>query len=121
MRLNASIWGVIDFSYGTDNLFHSSSWSGRANERLALAGRIVHVENQLLRYVLEIGDWTATVKDAPVGVRDVLYAVPEGRDEILMLDEHWLRMSGNTQVQLITVGPDLSEIDVGSGLTRIYK
>lgn len=86
-----------------------------------LVGRISHVEGQLLRYVPAEKDWVATVKDAPFGFDDALYADEESRAEFIMPNNTWLRIGANTQVQLIALKGDATEIDVASGIARFFN
>ncbi|MDH7500334.1 MAG: FecR domain-containing protein [candidate division NC10 bacterium] len=86
-----------------------------------LVGRISHVEGQLLRYVTEEQDWVATVEDAPFGMNDVLHSDERGKAEILMPNHTWVRTAGNTQIQLLRLEEDLTEIDVASGAARFYN
>jgi hypothetical protein len=86
-----------------------------------LVGRISHVEGEVLRYVPDQKDWAATVKDAPFGMDDALYSGKDGRAEIIMPNNTWARIDGDTQVQLIALKDDVTEIDVASGVARFYN
>ena len=86
-----------------------------------LVGRISHVDGQLLRYVPEEKDWVATVKDAPFGLDDSLYSESRGKAEFIMPNNTWIRIGGSTQIQLITLRNDVTEVDVASGMTRFYN
>ena len=86
-----------------------------------LVGRIAHLEGQLLRYVPSEQDWVATVQDAPFGLEDALYTDRAGRAELILPNNTWIRISGDTQIQLVSLKEDLTEIDVGSGLVRFYN
>jgi hypothetical protein len=86
-----------------------------------LVGRIVHIEGQLLRYVPEEQDWVATVKDAPFGLNDSLYSEAKARGEFIMPNGTWARIAGSTQIQLITLQTDVTEVDVASGAARLFN
>ena len=86
-----------------------------------LVGRIAHVEGKLLRYVEEGKDWVVTVKDAPFGLEDALYAGENTRAEFILPNQTWLRVGENTQVQLLTLNQDTTTVDVASGLARLYN
>jgi len=90
------------------------------DDEAVLVGRISHVEGQLLRYVPDEKDWVATVQDAPFGLDDALYSDQDGKAEFIMPNNSWARISGDTQIQLITLKPDATVIDVASGVTRFY-
>jgi hypothetical protein len=86
-----------------------------------LVGRIAHVEGQLLRYVPEEKDWVATVTDAPFGLDDSLYSEAKAKAELIMPNNTWVRIGGNTQIQLIALRMDVTEVDIASGMTRLYN
>ncbi|MHC1728466.1 MAG: DUF6600 domain-containing protein [Syntrophobacteraceae bacterium] len=83
-----------------------------------LVGRISFVEGELLRYVPEQKDWVVTVKDSPFGLEDALYAGENGRAEFLMPNSTWIRIGANTQIQMIALKNDATEVDVASGMAR---
>lgn len=85
-----------------------------------LVGRISHVEGQLLRYVPEEKDWVVTVKDAPFGMDDALYSGEDAKAELIQPNNTWMRAGPLTQVQLTALTPDVTEIDVASGVVRLY-
>lgn len=86
-----------------------------------LVGRIAHTEGQILRYVPDSKDWVATVKDAPFGLDDALYSDAKARAEFIMPNGLWVRIGGSTQLQLIALKPDASEMDIASGVARFYN
>ncbi len=86
-----------------------------------LVGRIAHIEGQLLRYVPEAKDWVATVKDVPFGLNDSLYSEATAKAELIMPNNTWMRIGGSTQIQLITLRMDVTEVDVASGMARLYN
>lgn len=83
-----------------------------------LVGRISHVEGELLRYVPEQKDWVVAVKDAPFGLEDALYSGNDGKAEFLMPNSTWIRIGADTQVQMIALKEDATEVDVASGMAR---
>ena len=93
----------------------------REEEKTILIGRISHVEGRLLSYVPEEKDWIATVKDAPFGINDTLYSEKDGRAEIIMPNNTWTRIDDETQIQIILLKGDLTEVDVPSGVARFYN
>jgi hypothetical protein len=86
-----------------------------------LVGRITHVEGQLLRFVPAEKDWVATVKDAPFGMDDALYSDEDGKAEFIMPNGTWVRIGSSTQLQLIALKTDVTEVDVASGVARFYN
>ncbi len=92
-----------------------------ASEEGIVVGRIAHIEGQVLRYVPDTQDWVATVKDAPFGMEDALYSDTRARAEFIMPNGLWLRIGPSTQVQLIALKHDASELDIASGVARFYN
>ncbi len=88
------------------------------NGQPVLVGRLTLTEGQVLRYVYEEKDWVATVKDTPFGAEDSLYSDQDGKAEILIPNNTWIRIGGDTQIQGIAFEEDLSEVDVASGMAR---
>ena len=85
-----------------------------------LVGHITHLEGQLLRYVPEDQDWVATVKDSPFGLDDTLYTGRNSRAEIILPNGIWIRLNGQTQIQIIALEEESTEIDLYSGTARFY-
>ncbi len=115
--LLASLLMLMTTSFGWAQTPLRSGDSGEG----VLVGRIAHIEGQLLRYVPEEKDWVATVKDAPFGLEDSLYSEAKARAELIMPNGARTRIGGNTQIQLITLRMDVTEIDVASGVARLYN
>ncbi len=102
-------------------LFTSAPADAAAYSEGILVGRIAHIEGQLLRYVEEENDWVLTVTDAPFGLEDTLYSDDRAKAEFIMPNSTWIRVGGNTQVQLLSLNPDTTTVDVASGLARFYN
>ena len=84
-------------------------------------GRIYYIEGELLRYVPDENDWVAVVRDAPFGTEDTLYSGSMGMAEMFIPNGAWIRIGNNTQIQFISLEPDLTEIDLASGVARFYN
>src|SRR3989454_4415108 len=89
-----------------------------AAQEAVVVGRITHTEGQVLRFVPETQDWVATVIDAPFGLHDTLYTAPTARAELLMPNGLWVRIGASTQIQLLALTSDASDLDLASGGTR---
>src|SRR5262245_59026460 len=94
---------------------------GAATQEGVLVGRIAYTEGQVLRFVPETQDWVATVKDAPFGLHDALYAEPHAHAELMMPNGLWVRIGASTQLQLIALTSDASETDPPWGAARFYN
>jgi hypothetical protein len=92
----------------------------RAKETV-LVGRVSVLEGEMLRYIHEQKDWVPTVKDSPFGREDALYLGENSRAEFLMPNETWIRAGANTQIQMIALKEDLTEVDVAAGIARFIN
>ncbi len=92
-----------------------------AREEPVLVGRIAYIEGQILRYVPEVKDWVIISKDAPFGLNDALYSDESAKAEFFFPNRLLVRIGANTQIQLIALNSDASEIDVASGMARFYN
>jgi len=90
-------------------------------EGTVLVGRISFMEGQVLCYVPEEEDWVAAVEDAPFGVDDLLYASSNGRAEMVMPNNTWIRIDRDTQIQLLVLQAETTKVDLGSGKARLYN
>ncbi|MGA2404008.1 MAG: DUF6600 domain-containing protein [Syntrophobacteraceae bacterium] len=86
-----------------------------------LVGRISLVEGEVLRYVHEEKDWVVTVKDSPFGREDAVYSGENGKAEFLMPNSTWIRIGADTQIQMIALKDDTTEVDVAEGVTRFIN
>lgn len=90
-------------------------------QRVALVGRISHVEGLLTRYVPENKEWVATVQDTPFALDDSLYTDAKGRAEIILPNNTWVRIGGQTQLQLLAIEDDYAELDLALGIGRFFN
>ncbi len=97
------------------------SQASAANPQVMTVGRVYSVEGDLLRYVPADKDWVAMVNDAPFGAEETFFSGNQGRAEMFVPNGTWLRVGYSTQVQFIVLAPDLSEVDVSSGVARFYN
>ena len=95
--------------------------SSAAEEPAMMVGRIFHIEGDLLRYVPAEEDWVAVVRDAPFGTEDTLFSGSRGMAELIVPNGTWIRIGNSTQIQFIALDTDLAEMDVASGMVRIYN
>jgi len=90
-------------------------------ENNSLVGRIAHIQGQLLRYVPEEDDWVIAVEDTPFGTYDVLYSSDDAKAEIILPNNTWVRIGSDTQIQLIELKSEITELEVSSGSARLYN
>ncbi len=92
-----------------------------ANAPAVTVGRVYYIEGDLLRYVPEDADWVTVVRDAPFTTGDTLYTGNKGMTELIIPNGTRIRIGDNTQIQFIALDTDLVEVDVASGVARIYN
>jgi hypothetical protein len=92
-----------------------------AQQEPILVGRLAYMEGQILRYVPESDDWVFVVKDAPFGLNDALYSDESSKAELTFPNLLVARIGASTQIQLICLGNEASEMDVASGFARFYN
>ena len=90
-------------------------------EQSPLVGHITHIEGDLLRYTPDVDEWIATVKDAPCGTNDLLYANTDSRAELIMPNSTWVRLGNETHLSITELGSDVTAIDIESGTARLYN
>ncbi|MBN2439641.1 MAG: FecR domain-containing protein [Deltaproteobacteria bacterium] len=95
--------------------------SSAADDPAMVVGRVFYIKGDLLRYVPEENDWVAVVRDAPFGTEDTLFSGSRGMAELIIPNGTWIRIGNSTQIQVIAFDPDLSEMDVASGVARFYN
>ncbi len=101
--------------------FSAAQSQPRQNNGDVLVGRISYIEGQLLRYVPEDKDWVAAVIDAPFGMEDSLYTAENSRAEFIIPNNTWIRIDDKTQIQVLALEDDATQVDVASGVARFYN
>ena len=86
-----------------------------------LVARVAYVDGELLRYVPAEEDWVATVADSPVGPKDVFYSDRAGRAEISFPNRTLGRLGPATQLEVVGLDDDLTDLYVASGQVRVYN
>jgi hypothetical protein len=86
-----------------------------------LVGRISHVEGNLSRFDPETDEWVSTTRESPFGTDDLLRTDVDARAEIILPNNTWARINGDTRIQLVTLTPQTTEVDLPSGNGRFYN
>ncbi len=118
---NREKWFCLAFILVAASLTSSFAPGAAAQQGPVLVGRIAYIEGQILRYVPESKDWVIVTKDAPFGMNDALYSDSSAKAEFIMPNGLWVRIGASTQIQLIAINQDASEMDVASGVARFYN
>ena len=114
-------WFRPAFAVFTACLALSFAPSVAAQQEPVLVGRISYIEGQILRYIPETKDWVIVRKDAPFGLDDALYSDASAKAEFIFPNRLLVRIGASTQIQLIALKSDASEMDVASGVARFYN
>jgi hypothetical protein len=103
------------------NLAHAQGMQEWEEQGTVMVGRISHVEGQLSRYDADTGDWTATSREAPIGVDDLLRTEAGSRAEFIMPNNTWARIDSLTELELVALDPGLTHADIPGGNARFYN
>lgn len=113
------IFGILMISFVSAPL--QASVENQQGEETVLVGRVSYIEGRLLRYEPDEADWVETVKDTPFGMNDALYSENDSKAEIVMPNNTWVRIDEDTQIQLIEITENITDIEVASGQARFYS
>jgi hypothetical protein len=86
-----------------------------------LVGRVSHIEGELMRYDASCDHWTPTPRESPFGADDRLQSGVESKAEFIFPNNMWVRIDADTQIQLVTVDPTLSALDLPVGNARFIN
>ena len=87
----------------------------------AVIGHLTHVEGNLLRYIDDDDEWVPMVKDSPVGAEDLLFCEDDSKAEFIIPNNTWVRSGGNTRLLITALEQNTSEMEVDSGMVRLYN
>ena len=90
-------------------------------QNATLVGRISHLEGQLSRYNPDTDDWEAATREAPFGLDDLLHAEADVKAEFIMPNNTWIRIGGDTRLQLVSLEPDSTKVDIAHGRARLIN
>ena len=86
-----------------------------------LVGRISHVEGEISRYDPETDRWVSTTREAPLGIDDLLRTDSYARAEIILPNNTWARIDGDSRLQLTVLTAQVTEVDLPHGNGRFYN
>ncbi len=86
-----------------------------------LVGRVTHLEGNLSRYDADQKEWVATSRDAPVGRNDQLYTDVDSKAELILPNNAWVRLAGDTDIQLPALDDNYTELEISLGKARLYN
>jgi hypothetical protein len=103
-------------------LFASQGLSAEAgDEEGILVGRIAHVEGTVSRYVPEEGVWIQVATDFPFGLEDKLRSDNHSRAEVILPNNTWFRMDGDTHLHLLSLQTGKTEMHMVHGSARFMN
>ncbi len=103
------------------NMAHAQDRNAWEEQGAVLVGRISHIEGELSLYDPENDQWIATPQEAPFGAADLLLTGAKSKAEFIMPNNTWARIDGETQIQLVTLDPKLTELDLSFGNARLFN
>jgi hypothetical protein len=86
-----------------------------------LVGRVTHAEGRLLRYIPEKEIWAATAADTPFALNDRLYSEVKAKAELMLPNNTMTRIGSSTEIQLVELKTDATEMVVDTGIARFYN
>jgi len=96
-----------------------------ASQDPILVGHISHIEGQLFRFVSEgetaEPDWVLIRKDAPLGPPDIFYSDRASKAEFIFPNNTLVRIDDSTQIDVIAIADDLTELYMAAGTGRFYN
>ena len=90
-------------------------------EEAILVGRISHVEGSVYRYIPEEGAWVQVAMDSPFGLEDKLRSDRRSRAEVILPNNTWFRMDGETRLHLLSLQTDGTEMHMVHGSARFMN
>lgn len=106
--------------------FPLSSWGEDSDdqngeEEPILVGRLSHVEGSALRYDPDEGQWVGVAEDAPFGFNDRLKTEQDGRAEIILPNNTWVRLAEETGIELVSLTEQETAIILSHGKARFIS
>jgi hypothetical protein len=92
-----------------------------SGEEGVLVGRISHVEGSVFRYIPEEGAWVQVGTDSPFGLEDKLRSNSRSRAEVILPNNTWFRMDGDTHLQLFSLQTGGTEMHMVHGFARFMN
>ena len=113
---------IFSFVIFTSILPLGPAWSQTAANQGDIVGRITDIEGgQLLRYVPVQKDWAVTVEDTPFAPTDAIYSGDDTRAEFVIPESSLIRVGGDTQLELVHFGQEVTQADAASGKVRFWN
>jgi hypothetical protein len=109
---------VLSFTGQTVLAQNTDDWQ---EDDAVLVGRISHVEGNLSRFDPETDKWVSTPRESPLGTDDLLRTDADARAEIILPNNTWARINGDTRIELVALTPQTTEVDLPSGNGRFYN
>jgi hypothetical protein len=85
-----------------------------------LIGRVTYTEGSVFTYGEEEDGWVDVGRDTPVGAEDGFYTEEGGRAEMVFPNDTMLRMGEMSEVEVLKVEQEVTEVFVRSGIVRVY-
>jgi hypothetical protein len=92
-----------------------------SGEEGILVGRISHVEGSVFRYIPEEGAWVQVGTDSPFGLEDKLRSNSRSRAEVILPNNTWFRMDGDTHLHLLSLQTGGTEMHMVHGSARFMN
>jgi len=94
---------------------------GPAEEETVVVGRLSHIEGTVSQYLPDEDRWVSAEEDAPFGADDILQSGRDGRAELIIPNNTWIRINNDTQIRLVSLRADLTDVAVEAGIVRFQN
>ncbi|MBN1832471.1 MAG: hypothetical protein JW896_10195 [Deltaproteobacteria bacterium] len=84
-------------------------------------GRITYMEGTVLTYIEDEEDWMEIGSNTPVGAEDGFYTEKDAKAELVFPNDTMLRMGELTEVEILSIEEEVTEIYIRNGIVRAYS
>jgi len=93
----------------------------QGDEENVIVGRLSHIEGPVSRYMPDEDQWLPAEEDGPFGPDDILQSGRDGRAELIVPNNTWIRINNDTQIHIVSLHAGLTDVAVDEGVVRFYN
>jgi len=98
-----------------------AQWDPEGSEEAILVGRLSHIEGTVSQYLPDEDQWISAEEDAPFGKDDILQSGRDGRAELVIPNNTWIRLDNDTQMHIVSLQADRTHVAIDAGTVRFYN
>ncbi|MBW2095773.1 MAG: FecR domain-containing protein [Deltaproteobacteria bacterium] len=115
------LFALLLIAIPVSSLYAQWDPEGPGDEEALLVGRLAYIEGRVSQYIPDEDQWIPAEEDAPVGADDILQSGRDGRAELIIPNNTWIRMNNDTQMHLMSLRADLTGVAVDAGIVRFQN